>query len=277
MTAGPGPRLHGLGSWRRRATGRRAGDPAGAGPVSRPAATTGTGTATTLAALTVTLGPAAACWIVAVWQMNGMDMGVLVGIGVICLIVAPAASGASRPAGCTPCQCSWDRTWPCGQRQAWRCTRWTGRTGPRAAGVTLIVAGAYEFTPLKRQFRRRCRDSAGSGFGYGLCCAGSSIGLMATLVALDVISIPWMALITIVVLAQKLLPAGAAIDVPLALAIIGLGILIILAPSSFPRSRRQCERSASRRQCARRSGRGLRLDATRAVSPQRAKLPIRCG
>jgi predicted metal-binding membrane protein len=57
---------------------------------------------------------------------------------------------------------------------------------------------------------------------------------MATLVALDVMSIPWMALITIVVLAQKLLPARAAIDVPLALAIIGLGILIILAPSSVP-------------------------------------------
>jgi hypothetical protein len=43
-----------------------------------------------------------------------------------------------------------------------------------------------------------------------------------------------MALITIVVLAQKLLPARAAIDVPLVLAIIGLGMLIILAPSSIP-------------------------------------------
>jgi predicted metal-binding membrane protein len=106
--------------------------------------------------------------------------------------------------------------------------------GPAVAGVTLIVAGAYEITPLKRQFRRRCRESAGSGFGYGLCCAGSSIGLMAMLVALGVMSIPWMALITVVVLAQKLLPASAAIDLPLALAIIGLGMLIILAPSSVP-------------------------------------------
>jgi predicted metal-binding membrane protein len=57
---------------------------------------------------------------------------------------------------------------------------------------------------------------------------------MAMLVALGVMSIPWMALITVVVLAQKLLPARAAIDVPLALAIIGLGMLIILAPSSVP-------------------------------------------
>jgi hypothetical protein len=86
-----------------------------------------------------------------------------------------------------------------------------------------------------------------------------------------------MALITVVVLAQKLLPARAAIDVPLALAIIGPGILIILAPSSFPRSRRQCERSASRRQCARRSRRELttRRDEGRLASASRS--PIRCG
>jgi hypothetical protein len=38
--------------------------------------------------------------------------------------------------------------------------------------------------------RRRWRDSAGSGFGFGLCCARSSIGLMAMLVALGVMSTP---------------------------------------------------------------------------------------
>jgi hypothetical protein len=35
-------------------------------------------------------------------------------------------------------------------------------------------------------------------------------------------------------LPRKLLPARAAIDVPLALAIVGLGILIVIAPSSVP-------------------------------------------
>ncbi len=99
----------------------------------------------------------------------------------------------------------------------------------------MIAAGAYEFTPLKQQLRRRRRDSAGSGFGFGRRCAGSSIRLMAMLVALGAMSIPWMAVITIVVLAQKLLAAKAAIDAPLAPAIAGLGILIILTPSSVPR------------------------------------------
>src|SRR5262249_61186271 len=96
------------------------------------------------------------------------------------------------------------------------------------------AAGVYELTPLKRYFRQRCRDSGRSGFGFGLCCVGSSIGLMATLVALGVMSVTWMAVIAVLVLAQKLLPPRVAIDVPLALAIIGLGIVIIAAPSAVP-------------------------------------------
>src|SRR5262249_12353495 len=97
-----------------------------------------------------------------------------------------------------------------------------------------VAAGVYEFTPLKRHFRRRCRENVGSGLGFGLCCTGSSIGLMAMLVALGVMSVTWMSVTAILVLAQKLLPPKAAVDVPLALAITGLGIWIILAPSSVP-------------------------------------------
>ena len=54
------------------------------------------------------------------------------------------------------------------------------------------------------------------------------------LVALGVMSVIWMSVIAVLVLAQKLLPAKAAVDVPLALAIVGLGIWIVLAPSSVP-------------------------------------------
>ena len=106
--------------------------------------------------------------------------------------------------------------------------------GPLAAAAVVIAAGVYELTPLKRHFRRRCRESARSGLGFGLCCVGSSIGLMLMLLALGVMSVIWMSVIAVVVLAQKLLPAKAAVDVPLALAIVGLGIWIALAPSSVP-------------------------------------------
>jgi hypothetical protein len=47
-------------------------------------------------------------------------------------------------------------------------------------------------------------------------------------------SATWMSVIAMLVLARKLLPANAAIDVPLALAIVGLGILIAIAPWSVP-------------------------------------------
>jgi predicted metal-binding membrane protein len=104
--------------------------------------------------------------------------------------------------------------------------------GSFAAGAVAIAAGVYELTPLKRHFRRRCRESVRSGFEFGLYCVGSSIGLMLMLVALGVMSVTWMSVIAGLVLAQKLLPAKAALDVPLALAIVGLGILIVIAPSS---------------------------------------------
>jgi predicted metal-binding membrane protein len=57
---------------------------------------------------------------------------------------------------------------------------------------------------------------------------------MLILVALSVMSITWMTVIAVLVLAQKLLPAQAAIDVPLALTIVGLGILIVIEPSLVP-------------------------------------------
>jgi predicted metal-binding membrane protein len=106
--------------------------------------------------------------------------------------------------------------------------------GSFAAGAIAIAAGVYEFTRLKQHFRPYCRESVLSGFEFGLYCVGSSIGLMLMLVALGVMSVTWMSAIAVLVLAQKLLPAKAAIDVPLALAIVGLGMLIVIAPSSVP-------------------------------------------
>jgi predicted metal-binding membrane protein len=106
--------------------------------------------------------------------------------------------------------------------------------GTFAAGVITIAAGLYELTPLKQFFRRRCRENVRSGFAFGLDCVGSSIGLTLMLVALGVMSITWMSVIAVLTVAQKLLPARAAIDVPVALALFGLGILIVVAPWSVP-------------------------------------------
>ncbi len=207
-------------------------------------------TATLAAALTATLGLAAASWVIAVWQMDGMDMGVATRLGsfasfiaVWVVMMAAMMLPGAAPAVLRRAQASGGvRTAPLFIGSYLAVWALVGAAvyalyrphGSVAAGVVVIAAGAYEFTPLKRHFRRRCRESARSGFGFGLCCAGSSIGLMAMLVALGVMSVTWMVVIAVLVLGQKLLPAKAAVDLPLALAIVGLGIWVVLAPSSVP-------------------------------------------
>jgi predicted metal-binding membrane protein len=98
--------------------------------------------------------------------------------------------------------------------------------GAVTAGALMVGAGLYELTPLKRECRRRCRERVRSGLRFGVYCFGSSIGLMLVLVAVDVMSIALMFAIAVVVLAQKLLPPHPAVDVPLALAIVAVGVAI---------------------------------------------------
>lgn len=215
----------------------------------RSAALTSAGTGAT-AALTATLGLAAAAWVVTVRQMDGMDMGVATRLGSFAFFAAvwvPMMAAMMLP-GAAPAVLrraqasgrvravplfvgSYLAVWALVGVAVYALYR---PHGSLAAGVVVIAAGIYEFTPVKRHFRGRCREGLGSGFGFGLCCVGSSIGLMLMLVVLGVMSLPWMCVITVLVLAQKLLPAKAALDVPLALAILGLGVLIVVAPSAVP-------------------------------------------
>jgi predicted metal-binding membrane protein len=201
------------------------------------------------AALTATLGLAAASWVIAVRQMNGMDMGAATPLGSFAffLVLWVAMMAAMMLPGAAPAVLR--RAHAGGVRAVplfvgsylavWTLVGFAVFAlyrphGAFVTGLVVIGAGLYELTPLKRDFRRRCRESAGSGFDYGLCCLGSSVGLMLMFVALSVMSVTWMVVIAGIVLAQKLLPAKAAIDVPLALAIVGLGILIVTAPSYVP-------------------------------------------
>jgi len=209
---------------------------------SRPAAT--------VIGLAAALVPAAAGWVLSVRLMNGMDMGVATGLGSLGFFIvlwvwmmaammlpgaAPALVRRARAGGPltgVPLFAGlYLGVWAVAGLAVYALYR---PHGVAVAGAIVIAAGAYEFTPLKQHFRRRCQESTRSGFGYGLCCLGSSIGLMVMLVALSVMSIVWMSVIAALALGQKLLPARAAVDVPLALAIVGLGILIVLAPASVP-------------------------------------------
>jgi len=200
--------------------------------------------------LTATLALAAACWAAAVLLMDGMDMGVATRPGsfgffavawvtmMAAMMLPGAASAVVRHArvrgtvrAAAPFVGSYLAIWALAGVAAFALDR---PHGSLAAGAVVIAAGAYELTPVKRHFRDRCRADACSGTWYGLCCAGSSIGLMAMLVAVDVMSLFWMSAVAVLACAQKLLPARAAIDVPLGLALIGLGLVIVFAPSLVP-------------------------------------------
>jgi predicted metal-binding membrane protein len=100
------------------------------------------------------------------------------------------------------------------------------RPGEAAGGALVVGAGLYELTPLKRECRRRCRERVRSGARFGAWCVGSSIGLMLVLVAVDVMSAALMLAVAGVVLAQELLAPRRILDLPLALALVGVGLAI---------------------------------------------------
>ena len=157
--------------------------------------------APTAAALTATLGLAAASWVVAIRQMSGMDMGVATRLGSFAFFAAlwvwmmaammlpgaaPAvlrrahASGGVRAVPLFVA--SYLAVWVLVGVAVYALYRPHGYV---AASAVVIAAGAYELTPVKRHFRRRCRESVRTGYAFGLYCVGSSIGLMLLLVALQ--------------------------------------------------------------------------------------------
>ncbi len=201
----------------------------------------------TAAALAATLGLATASWILAVRQMNGMDMGAATGLGsfpsfasvwvpMMAAMMLPGAAAAiaraARAARSVPLFIgSYLAVWTLVGIAVYAAYQPHGRF---VAGAAVIGAGLYELTPLKEHCRRRCQESGRSGVEFGLYWLGSSSGLMLMLLALGVMSVTWMALIAVLALVQKLLRPNAAVDLPLATAIVGLGVLIVLAPSAVP-------------------------------------------
>jgi predicted metal-binding membrane protein len=197
-----------------------------------------------------TLGLAAACWAAAVWLMRGMDMGLATRPGSFGFFAAvwvtmmaammlpgaaPAVAERARMRGtvrsAVPFVAAYLAIWTAAGLVAYLVDR---PHGPLVAGAVVIAAGAYELTPVKRHFRQRCREDVSSALGYGMCCVGSTIGLMAMLLALGVMSLLWMAVVAVLAVAQKLLPAKAAIDVPVAVALIGFGLVIAIEPALIP-------------------------------------------
>jgi predicted metal-binding membrane protein len=194
-------------------------------------------------ALALPLAVAVACWVLSARQMAGMDMGTRTSLGSLRFFAAAWAAmmAAMMLPGAVPAlvrQLSADSRWLsvpmflASYLAVWALLGGAVYAlyrphGSTAAGVIVIAAGLYEVTPLKRHYRQRCQERVRSGLQFGYCCVGSSLGLMLVLLAVGVMNIAWMVVVAIVVLVQKVLPPKAALDVPVALAIIALGIGVV--------------------------------------------------
>lgn len=112
--------------------------------------------------------------------------------------------------------------------------------GPYVAGAAIAAAGIYELTPLKRRGLRRCRSDEprgrplASGLVHGVDCVTCSGALMAVLFVLGVMSFVWMAVVAVAIFAEKVAPYGWRLAVPVAVALVALGVWVGVAPGSVP-------------------------------------------
>jgi predicted metal-binding membrane protein len=117
------------------------------------------------------------------------------------------------------------------------------------AGGILFAAAIYELTPLKNVCLRHCRSPLGyllghwrgglsgaldMGARHGAWCVGCCWGLMASLFALGVMSIAWMAFVAALIAAEKTLPWRRVVTFGTAAILVALGILLIAAPDAIP-------------------------------------------
>jgi predicted metal-binding membrane protein len=116
---------------------------------------------------------------------------------------------------------------------------------PLLAGALLVAAGIYQLTPLKQSCLTHCRSPASflaahwrpgpagawrMGLAHGLYCAGCCFALMLLLFVGGVMNLVWIAGLSLIVLAEKLLPLGARLRVPLGVLLIVAGLGLIVVP-----------------------------------------------
>jgi predicted metal-binding membrane protein len=118
------------------------------------------------------------------------------------------------------------------------------------AGGTLLLAAGYELTPLKDVCLTKCRSPLGfllgswrdglrgavtMGTRHGAWCVGCCWALMASLFALGVMSLIWMALVTALIALEKTVTRGGKATVyATALILLVLGVVLLASPDAVP-------------------------------------------
>lgn len=111
-------------------------------------------------------------------------------------------------------------------------------TSPILGGVLFIMAGIYQFTPLKNACLKRCRTPLGflitnwregllgaiqMGVSHGIYCLGCCALLMALLFIGGVMNLLWIAAIALYILIEKVTPIGLVFSRVIGIALIGWG------------------------------------------------------
>lgn len=113
-------------------------------------------------------------------------------------------------------------------------------------GLVLIAAGLYQWTPLKSAclahcqaplafiqrhggFRRDVAGALGLGLRHGGYCVGCCWALMALLFVGGVMNVLWISAITVVVLLEKLIPAGRRISRGLGVVLVGAAAWLLIS------------------------------------------------
>jgi predicted metal-binding membrane protein len=124
--------------------------------------------------------------------------------------------------------------------------------GPNAApylgGAILVLAGLYQFTPLKNVCLKHCRSplhfvmhgwrdgrmgAVRMGATHGLFCLGCCWGIMAVLFVVGLMNLGWMAALSLLIMAEKVAPRGVAIGRVVGGLFVALGMLMALQPGLF--------------------------------------------
>lgn len=126
---------------------------------------------------------------------------------------------------------------------------WLMENAPRIGGILLVTAGLYQLTPLKHICLAKCRTplqfilsswhdgyrgAFRMGFVHGAYCLGCCWFLFIILFPLGIMNIAVMALLTILIYAEKSFPFGRRISQSAGVALIIYGVIVIGVPAALP-------------------------------------------
>jgi predicted metal-binding membrane protein len=119
----------------------------------------------------------------------------------------------------------------------------------RIGGAILVAAGLYQLTPVKDLCLSKCRspisfimtswrDGVGGalrmGLLHGVYCLGCCWLLFVILFPLGIMNIPAMAMITLVIFAEKTLSWGRPVARTTAAALVAYGAVVLATPQVLP-------------------------------------------